>query len=49
MFVCTGLIMYCLCQHCVMGPQKAVWANIGCILGYSNLGTANKYSGYRPR
>jgi hypothetical protein len=44
-------------NYCVMGPQKSVWANTGCIfsvtihgwLGYSILGTANKYLGYRPR
>jgi len=48
--------MYCLCQHCVMGPQKTVWANTGWIfsvtvhgwLGYSTLDSANKYLGYRP-
>ena len=52
-----GVNKYWLCQHYVMGPQKTVWANRGCIfsvtihgwLGYSTLGTADKYLGYRPR
>jgi hypothetical protein len=52
-----GVNMYCLCQQCVMGSQKTIWANTGCIfnvtihgwLGYNTLGTVKKYLGYRPR
>jgi len=44
-----GVNKYCLCQH-LMGPQKTVFANTGCIfsvtmhgwLGYSKSGTARQ-------